>query len=116
NAARAVSGPPHVSPTNFSLQPGTATPAEIIASVKSGLYVTELIGFGINPATGDYSRGASGICIENRALPHPVEELTVAGSWPTMFGPVEVIGNDLTRQRSVSAPTLKLAKLTVAGK
>jgi len=115
NAARSVAGSPHVSPTNFFLDAGTTTPEEIIASVGSGLYVTELMGFGVNPVTGDYSRGASGIWIENGELAFPVEELTIAGNLLAMFRAIEVVGNDLTRRRSVSAPTVKIAKLTVAG-
>ncbi len=116
NAARSVAGSPHVSATNFFLAPGTTTPDEIIRSVASGLYVTELMGFGVNPVTGDYSRGASGLWIENGALAYPVEELTIAGNLVAMFQSIELIGNDLTRRRSVSAPTIKIAKLTVAGR
>lgn len=116
NAARSVAGSPHVSPTNFFLEPGTTAPEEIIRSVASGLYVTELMGFGVNPVTGDYSRGASGMWIENGELVYPVEELTIAGNLLAMFLGIEVVGNDLARRRSVSAPTVKIGKLTVAGK
>lgn len=115
NAARSVADSPHVSPTNFVLQPGTATAEEIIASVTSGLYVTELMGFGVNPVTGDYSRGASGMWIENGELAYPVEEITIAGNLLTMFRDIEVVGNDLNLRRSIAAPTLKIARLTVAG-
>jgi PmbA protein len=115
NAARSVADSPHVSPTNFILQPGTATPKEIIASVKSGLYVTELMGFGVNPVTGDYSRGASGMWIENGELAFPVEEITIAGNLLKMYRDIEVVGNDLNLRRSIAAPTIKLGRLTVAG-
>jgi PmbA protein len=115
NAARSIADAPHVSPTNFILQPGTTSPKDIVASVKSGLYVTELMGFGVNPVTGDYSRGASGMWIENGELAYPVEEITIAGNLLTMFRDIEVVGNDLDLRRSIVAPTLKIARLTVAG-
>lgn len=115
SAARSVGSAPFVSTTNFVLSPGTASPAEIIASVKSGLYVTELIGFGINGTTGDYSRGAVGLWIENGEIAYPVDEITIAGNLLAMYDAIEVIGNDLEYRHSVCAPTLKIAKMTVAG-
>lgn len=115
NASRSVADSPHVSPTNFVLQPGTTSPQDIIASVKSGLYVTELMGFGVNPVTGDYSRGASGMWIENGELAFPVEEITIAGNLLSMYRNIEVVGNDLNLRRSIAAPTIKIARLTVAG-
>ena len=104
-----------MSPTNFYLAPGPHTPEEIIATVPNGLYVTGLIGFGINQVTGDYSRGASGIWIENGELTYPVEEITIAGNLRQMFAEVEMIGNDLDMSRKITAPTLKIASMTVAG-
>ena len=80
NAARSVGEPPGVAPTNFYLSPGSYSPEEIIASVEEGFYVTELIGFGVNLVTGDYSRGAAGIWIEKGELAYPVEEVTIAGN------------------------------------
>ena len=115
NAARAVGAPPQVAPTNFFLQPGTASPTEIIASVKSGLYVTELIGFGVNPTTGDYSRGAVGLWIDNGELAYPVEEITIAGHLLAMYADIEAVGSDLEMRHSVAAPTVKIARMTVAG-
>jgi PmbA protein len=115
NAARSVADAPHVSTTNFVLQPGDASPREIIASVKSGLYVTELMGFGVNPVTGDYSRGAAGIWIEDGELAYPVEEITIAGNLLDMFRSIEVVGNDLALRRSTASPTVKIGRLTVAG-
>ncbi len=104
-----------VAPTNFFLQAGTASPQEIIASVKSGLYVTELIGFGVNPTTGDYSRGAVGLWIENGELTHAVEEITIAGHLLAMYADIEAVGNDLEMRHSVAAPTVKIARMIVAG-
>lgn len=115
NASRSIGGPPHSAPTNFVLQPGTATPEEIIKSVKSGLYVTELIGFGVNGTTGDYSRGASGMWIEDGELAYPVEQITIAGNLLPMYDAIEVIGNDIDLRRTIVAPTLKIARMTVAG-
>jgi PmbA protein len=115
NAARSVGAPPQVAPTNFFLQPGTASPQEIIASVKSGLYVTELIGFGVNPTTGDYSRGAVGLWIDNGELTHAVEEITIAGHLLAMYADIEAVGNDLEMRHSVAAPTVKIARMIVAG-
>jgi len=115
NAARSVGSAPHVSPTNFVLQAGTASPEDIVRSVQRGLYVTELIGFGVNAVTGDYSRGAVGQWIENGEIAHPVEEITIAGNLLAMYEAIEVIGNDLDLRTAVAAPTLKIARMTVAG-
>jgi PmbA protein len=104
-----------VSTTNLMLKPGTTPPEDLIRSVKNGLYVTELIGFGVNGVTGDYSRGAVGLWIENGELTYPVEEVTVAGNLLEMFGAIEGIGNDLVlRDRTVS-PTLLIGRMVVAG-
>jgi PmbA protein len=115
NAARSVASAPHVAPTNFVLQPGTATPEEIIGSVRRGLYVTELIGFGINPVTGDYSRGAVGQWIENGELAFPVEEVTIAGNLLSMYAAIAAVGNDVALRHAVAAPTLLIERMTVAG-
>jgi PmbA protein len=115
NAARSVADSPHVSPTNLLLAAGESTPDDIIKSVSSGLYVTELMGFGVNPTTGDYSRGATGIWIEHGELTYPVHEITIAGNLLQMFRDIDAVGNDLVLRHSVAAPTLRIAKLTVAG-
>src|SRR5205823_14492845 len=95
NASRSVGEPPGVAPANFYLAPGAQSPDQIIASVKTGLYLTELIGFGVNLVTGDYSRGAAGIWIENGELSYPVEEVTIAGNLKEMFQNIGMVGNDL---------------------
>jgi PmbA protein len=115
NAARSAGEPPSVSPTNFFLEPGSHTPEDMIASVPNGLYVTGLIGFGVNLVTGDYSRGASGLWIENGELTYPVEEITIAGNLRQMLMDIEMIGDDLDMSRKVTAPTLKISRMTVAG-
>jgi PmbA protein len=115
NAARSVGEPPGVSPTNFYLAPGKQSPEQIISSVKQGFYVTELIGFGVNTVTGDYSRGAAGLWIENGELTHAVEEITIAGNLTDMFQNIEMVGSDLEMRGRISAPTIKISQMTVAG-
>ena len=115
SAARSFADAPAASPTNFFLKAGTTSPEEIIRSVPSGLYVTELSGFGVNPVTGDYSRGAVGLWIENGEFAYPVEEITIAGNLLDMLQTIEVIGNDLELRGTIAAPTLKIARMTIAG-
>lgn len=104
------------SQTNLFIKPGTKTPQEIIASVKNGLYLTHVSGPGFNGVTGDYSRGASGIWIENGELAYPVQEITIAGNVLSMLQSVEAIGNDLEFRSSVASPTLKIGSMMIAGK
>ncbi len=115
NAARAIGDAPSASPTNFYLEAGPHTPEQIIASVERGLLVTELIGFGVNAVTGDYSRGAAGLWIEHGEIVHPVEEITIAGNLLDMFRDVEMIGNDLEFRGSIASPMLKISHMTIAG-
>ena len=115
NAARSVGEPPGVAPTNFYLSPGSCSPEEIIASVEEGFYVTELIGFGVNLVTGDYSRGAAGIWIEKGELTYPVEEVTIAGNLKEILLNIEMVGNDLEMRDRICAPTVKISRMTVAG-
>jgi PmbA protein len=115
HASRGIGDAPGAGPTNFHLTPGPHTPEAIIASVPKGLYVTELIGFGVNGVTGDYSRGAAGLWIENGELAYPVEEITIAGNLRDMLRDVEMVGNDLDPRTSVASPTIKIAKMMVAG-
>ena len=103
------------STANLWLEPGAKTPEEIIAETKRGLYVTELIGQGFNPITGDYSRGAAGIWIENGELAFPVEEVTIAANFAQMLRDIDAIGNDLVWLGATAAPTLRIARMTVAG-
>ena len=104
-----------VSTSNLMLLPGRATPAELIGSVRRGLYVTELIGFGVNSVTGDYSRGAVGLWIENGELAYPVEEITVAGNLLEMFQAVDGVGADLVLRERTASPTLMIGRMVVAG-
>jgi PmbA protein len=115
NAARGLAGAPGVGCGNLYLQPGNMTKEQILGEVKAGLYVTSLMGFGTNMVTGDYSRGATGLWIENGQLTHAVEEITVAGNLAEMLRNVTAIGNDLRFRGSVASPTLRIDGMTIAG-
>jgi PmbA protein len=104
-----------VSTTNLYLDRGTSDPKALIKSVKQGLYVTELIGFGVNGVTGDYSRGAVGLWIDNGELAYPVEEITIAGNLLEMFRAIEGVGTDLVFRDRTAAPTVLIGRMTVAG-
>jgi PmbA protein len=114
HATRGLGGAPGVGATNVHMEPGEATPAELIADIRQGVYVTELIGQGVNPVTGDYSRGASGYLIENGEITRPVAEITVAGNLLAMFRAL-IAANDLEHRRAVNVPTLRVEGMTVAG-
>jgi PmbA protein len=115
NATRGLTGAPGIGCGNLYLEPGEMTPEEILASVPAGLYVTGLMGFGVNVVTGDYSRGATGLWIENGELTHAVEEVTIAGNLKEMLRNVTAIGCDLEFKGSVASPTLRVDGMTVAG-
>jgi len=115
NAARGLAGTPGIGCGNLFLEPGTQTPDQIIGDVKAGLYVTSLMGFGTNIVTGDYSRGATGLWIENGELTHAVEEITIAGNLREMLKNVTAIGNDLVFRGAVASPTIRIDGMTIAG-
>ena len=115
NAARGLAGAPGIGCGNLFLEPGAQTPEQIIGDVSAGLYVTSLMGFGTNLVTGDYSRGATGLWIENGQLTHAVEEVTIAGNLAEMLRHVTAIGNDLVFRGSVASPTLRIDGMTIAG-
>ncbi|WP_310475733.1 TldD/PmbA family protein [Sandarakinorhabdus sp.] len=114
HASRGTSGPPGAGTTNLHLEGGTATPAELMADIKQGILVTELIGMGVNGLTGDYSRGASGYRIENGVVTGPVAEITIAGNLLDMFARL-VAANDLAFRHASNAPTLRIDGMMVAG-
>ena len=113
NAGRALSGAPGVEAGNLYIEPGQHSPDEIIKSVSKGLLITELLGFGVNIVTGDYSRSASGIWIENGELTFPVQGITIAGNLKEMLNSIEMIGNDLDFRGNVVAPTLLIGRMTI---
>jgi PmbA protein len=115
NASRSAASAPGVSSTNLWLEPGTTPPEEITGSLERGLVVTSLFGQGFNPVTGDYSRGAAGLWIEGGKIVHAVEEVTIAGHLGAMLEAIDAVGNDLLWLGPVAAPTLRIARMTVAG-
>lgn len=114
HAARGAGGPPSPSTTNLYMAPGKLSPEALIADIQQGLYVTELIGMGVNGVTGDYSRGASGFWIENGKIGFPVSEITVAGNLKEMFLHMTP-ANDLVFRYATNAPTIRVEGMTVAG-
>jgi PmbA protein len=114
HAARGTGGPPSPSPSNLYLAAGPLTPAELMAEIKLGLYVTELIGMGVNGVTGDYSRGAAGFMIRDGAIAEPVAEITIAGNLLEMFAHLTP-ANDLRFRRGTDSPTLRVDGMTMAG-
>ena len=114
HASRGVSGPPSPSTSNFYLEKGKLPVDELISDIKSGLFITDLIGFGINGVTGDYSRGASGFWIEKGKLAWPVSGITVAGNLKDMFLNMTP-ASDLQFKGATNAPTVRIEGLTVAG-
>jgi PmbA protein len=115
NAARGLAGTPGIGCGNLYVEPGTLSKEQILEGVPAGLYVTGLMGFGVNVVTGDYSRGATGQWIENGQLTHAVEEVTIAGNLAEMLRNVTAIGNDLEFRGSVASPTLRIDGMTIAG-
>jgi len=115
NAARGITGNASVGHGNLFLQKGERSPQEIIRGIGKGLYVTELIGSGVNTVTGDYSRGAAGLWIENGELAYPVSEITIASTLQQMLMDIASIGSDLEFRGSVASPTLMIGEMTISG-
>jgi len=116
NAARGLTGNAGIGRGNFYMEKGVQTPERIIAGIPNGFYVTELMGFGVNIVTGDYSRGAAGLWIRDGELAFAVSEVTIAGNLKDMLLGMEAVGSDLEFRGSVAAPTLKIGEMTVGGK
>lgn len=115
NASRGYRSLPHIGTNNLYLEPGTKSPEELIREVPSGFYVTAMLGHGANTVTGEYSRGANGLWIENGELTRPVQEVTVAGNLLDMLEQLDAVGSDLTFHGSTGAPTIRFKELTVSG-
>ena len=116
NAARGITGNAGIGHGNLYMECGQKSPEEILKSIPNGFYVTELMGFGINIVTGDYSRGATGLWIRNGELAFPVSEVTIAGNLTNMLHNIEFIGSDLEFRGSTAAPTLCIGEMTVGGR
>jgi PmbA protein len=114
HAARGTGGPPSPSATNLHMAAGALTPAELMADIREGFYVTDLIGMGVNSVTGDYSRGAAGFWIENGQIAYPVSEVTIAGNLKDMYRNLTP-ANDLVFRYGTDTPTLRVEGLTIAG-
>jgi len=101
--------------SNFVLQPGSESNDAIVKGTRSGLYVTEMMGFGFNSVTGDFSRGASGFWIENGELAYPVSEVTISLNVDDLWQRIDAVGSDLDMRTATASPTIRVAKMTVAG-
>ena len=115
NASRSAGSVPGVGPTNLWMEPGEKTLAELVADTRRGLLVTELIGMGFNPVTGDYSRGAAGLWIEGGEIAYPVEEITIASNFADMLIGIDAVGSELLWLGRVASPPLRVANMTVGG-
>ena len=115
SAWRGVGGLPQISAGNLSIAAGETPPEQIVGEVEDGLYLTTLMGFGINYTTGDFSRGAAGIWIRNGELAEPVMEINVSGNLLEMFSRIDAVGEDEQWFGATSAPTLRIARMTVSG-
>jgi PmbA protein len=115
SARRSVGGAPTVGASNLYFEAGATPPEAIIGEVERGLYVTDLIGFGVDLVSGDYSQGAVGHWIEGGRLVHPVHEVTIAGNLVQMLRDVDAVGSDLEFRGSSASPTLRVRRMTVSG-
>ncbi len=115
SASRGAGSPPGVGPTNLWLEPGEKSTEALIAETPRGLLVTELIGMGFNPVTGDYSRGAAGLWIENGEVTHPVEEITIAGHFGDMLKDIDAVASELVWLGRIASPAVRVSRMTVAG-
>lgn len=115
SARRGVAGGPAVGASNLCFEAGGTPAAEIVGTVDRGLYVTDLIGFGVNLVTGDFSQGAAGLWIEKGRFAQPVHEVTIAGNLKEMLKDVDAVGDDLVFRGSTAAPTLRVRRMTVSG-
>ena len=115
SAWRSVGGLPQIGSGNLTIEAGETPPEQIIGEVEDGLYLTTLMGFGINFTTGDFSRGAAGLWIRNGELAEPVQEINVSGNLLEMFQRIDAVGNDAQWFGSSSAPTVRMSRMTVSG-
>jgi len=115
HARRGLTGDISIGPNNLIFQPGDASVEAMLADIGDGLWVTEMMGFGVNGVTGDYSRGAAGFLIEGGRVTRPVQEITIAGNLRDMFAGIVSATNDLTWFGSRAAPTIAVGGMTVAG-
>ena len=115
SAGRGVESLPAPVTSNLVWKAGETPAEEVIAGVKEGLYVRALMGFGFNPTTGDFSRGAAGFWIEDGRIAYPVTEVNISGQMPEMLANIDAVGDDLTWFGGAAAPTLRVSKMMVSG-
>lgn len=115
HASRPTSGAPGETSTNLYVAAGETSVEAMIAGVEYGFLCQSMMGFGFNPATGDFSRGATGILIENGKLTRPVSEITLSGNYGEMLKNIDAVGNDLRFERSTNSPSIRISSMTVAG-
>jgi PmbA protein len=114
-ARRGVGGAPSVGASNLFFEAGATPPEQIVGEVDRGLLVTDLIGFGVDLVSGDFSQGAAGHWIEKGRLAYPVHEITIAGNLKQMLLDVDAVGSDLVFRGSSASPTLRIRKMTISG-
>jgi PmbA protein len=115
SSGRAVGGNPGPTTSNLIMQAGTMTRQELLRTTPRGLYVTQLMGFGFNSVTGDFSRGAQGFWIENGELAFPVSEVTIAANFDEILKRIDAVADDLQMRSATAAPTFRVSQMTVAG-
>ena len=115
SASRGGGGGVGPSTSNFILEPTSVDAGEIVKSTKRGLYVTEMMGFGFNGVTGDFSRGATGFWIEDGEIVHPVNEVTISLNVDDLWKRVDAVGDDLDQRSATASPTLRVSAMTIAG-
>jgi PmbA protein len=116
SAARGAAGGVSSTTTNFILQPGTMSAAELLASTDKALYVTDMMGFGFNAVTGDFSRGASGFWVERGERKFPVSEVTISLNLDQLLQRIDAVASDLDLRTSIASPTFRVSAMTVAGR
>ncbi|HEY3807881.1 MAG TPA: metallopeptidase TldD-related protein [Kofleriaceae bacterium] len=115
SAGRGIGGNPGPTTSNLIMQAGTTSRADLLKQTPKGLYVTSLMGFGFNPVTGDFSRGAQGFWIENGELTFPVSEVTIAANFDQILKRIDLVADDLELRSSTAAPTFRVSHMTLAG-
>ena len=115
HARRGLTGDIGIGTSNLIMHAGIPSQEEILHDIQDGVLITELMGFGVNGVTGDYSRGAAGFLIENGKISHPVHGFTIAGNLKEMFAQISHVGNDLTWFGSTAVPSIAIANMTIAG-
>jgi PmbA protein len=115
SAGRGVGGNPGPTTSNLIMEAGTISREELLKQTDRGLYVTSLMGFGFNPVTGDFSRGAQGFWIEKGELTFPVSEVTIAANFDQILKRIDLVANDLTLRSATAAPTFRVSHMMLAG-